>query len=293
MMKIRMRRAARQKAENGLPKWRRAFGYLATPTNPTRHRAAGRAGVRGDPGRVVARRHLPVNETMLARSPSTATVDPTQMSLPAQATQRRSAQPHPDGITEIVGKGTWPPLVDESTWRAAQAVLDAPGRAPGRKSVRRHLLTGCWAAARGCGGYLSGQWTIQKSTSTGSPAIAYACKQCRGVSIRAEHVEPLIIGLIGGRLAKPDALICSRPNCTTRPRPRRCGIEVNTLNGTGQIGIERGRGPADRKQAKIASDVVAAKIEAIDRKQQDQPRSPPVRTGLPLAHPRSPPQSRH
>ena len=35
---------------------------------------------------------------------------------------------------EIVGKGTWPALVDESTWRAAQAVLNAPGRAPGRKS---------------------------------------------------------------------------------------------------------------------------------------------------------------
>ena len=34
---------------------------------------------------------------------------------------------------EIVGKGTWPPLVDESIWRAAQAVLDAPGRAPDAK----------------------------------------------------------------------------------------------------------------------------------------------------------------
>ena len=28
MMKIRMRRAAKQKAERGEPKWKRAFGYL-------------------------------------------------------------------------------------------------------------------------------------------------------------------------------------------------------------------------------------------------------------------------
>ena len=43
---------------------------------------------------------------------------------------------------EIVGKGDWPALVPESTWRAAQPKLNMPGCAPGRKSVRRHLLTG-------------------------------------------------------------------------------------------------------------------------------------------------------
>src|SRR5439155_18073394 len=87
---------------------------------------------------------------------------------------------------EIVGKGTWPALVDESTWKAAQSVLNAPGRAPGRKSVRRHPLTGVLRCGKqGCGGYLSGMWTTQKT-------ITYCCKSCHGVSVRAEHVVPLV-----------------------------------------------------------------------------------------------------
>ena len=48
----------------------------------------------------------------------------------------------------VVGKGDWPPLVDEDTLWAAQAVLDGAGRAPGRKSVRKHLLTGVMACGR-------------------------------------------------------------------------------------------------------------------------------------------------
>ena len=39
MMKIRMRRAARQKAEQGIPKWTRAFGYLGDTCQPDPHTA--------------------------------------------------------------------------------------------------------------------------------------------------------------------------------------------------------------------------------------------------------------
>ena len=34
MMKIRMKRAARQRAEQGIPKWKRAFGYLGDTYQP-------------------------------------------------------------------------------------------------------------------------------------------------------------------------------------------------------------------------------------------------------------------
>jgi hypothetical protein len=47
--------------------------------------------------------------------------------------------------------------------------------------------------------------------TTGGPrghAIAYACTSCRGVSIRA--VEPLLIGLLIARLARPDAVTLLR-----------------------------------------------------------------------------------
>ena len=37
------------------------------------------------------------------------------------------------------------------------------------------------------------------------------------VHIRAEHVEPLIMGVIAGRLANPTPSICLRADSTTRP----------------------------------------------------------------------------
>ena len=96
-------------------------------------------------------------------------------------------------------KGAWAELVDEQTWRAAQSVLTAPGRAPGRKSVRRHLLTGILVCGK-CEGTLSGGHTSTKK-------IVYGCKTdgCRGVSIRAADVEDQIYGLLGDRLAQEDA----------------------------------------------------------------------------------------
>ena len=117
------------------------------------------------------------------------------MSLFLRAPRNAGLRAHND---EIVGQGTWPPLVDEKTWRAAQSVLNAPGRAPGRKTVRRHLLTGVLGCGK-CGHHLSGNHTNDKR-------ITHSCKQCRGVSVRAEHVEPLVMGLVAGRLARPDAV---------------------------------------------------------------------------------------
>jgi hypothetical protein len=163
---------------------------------------------------------------------------------------------------EIVGNGTWPPLVDESTWKATQSVLNAPGRAPGRKSVRRHLLTGVLRCGReGCGGYLSGMQTIDKKR------ITYCCKSCHGVSIRAEHVVPLVYGVVAGRLAKPDAVDLLKAEVHDEAEAEALRLEANTLHGElDSIGVERGEGLLTGKQAKIATDIVKQKLEAIERK---------------------------
>jgi hypothetical protein len=42
---------------------------------------------------------------------------------------------------EIVGKGQWEAIVDEDTWRAAQAALDTRRQQPGH-NTRKHLLSG-------------------------------------------------------------------------------------------------------------------------------------------------------
>ena len=62
MMKVRQKRAGRQKAERGLPKWRRAFGFLGRdlPARPS-HRTAGEEGLRDHHrGRIARRRRADV-----------------------------------------------------------------------------------------------------------------------------------------------------------------------------------------------------------------------------------------
>ena len=151
---------------------------------------------------------------------------------------------------EIIGKGTWPGLVDESTWRAAQSVLNAPGAhraqegatAPADRCVElrqtglRRLLVG------------------SRETTTGR--ITYACKQCRGVSVRAEHVEPLLYRAVGGRLAMPDAVDLLKSEIHDEAEAESIRLELETLYGEVEpIGIERGQRLLTGRQAKIATDL--------------------------------------
>jgi hypothetical protein len=165
----------------------------------------------------------------------------------------------------VVGKGDWPPLIPESTFWAAQAVLDAPGRAPGRKSVRKHLLTGVLGCGK-CEGHLSGAYVD-------GGRLTYLCKQCHGVSIRAEYVEELIYRTVGKRLARPNAVNLLNDEKLSEAQAEEIRLELLTLNGElVNIGLERGEGLLTGLQAKAASDVVAAKIAKIERRQQDAER---------------------
>jgi DNA invertase Pin-like site-specific DNA recombinase len=277
MMRIRMKRAARQKAEQGIPKWKRAFGYLGDthqldPKTAPLVKQAYAAILAGSTLKDIAKLFNDAGAYGLTGKPWR---EPT-VSLFVRKPRNAGLRSH-NG--EIIGKGTWPPLVDEPTWRAAQAVLDAPGRAPGRKSVRRHLLTGVLQCGKqDCGGYLSGQWTTQKT-------IAYGCKKCRRVSIRAEHVEPLLMRVVAGRLAQPDAIDLLRAELHDAAEAEALRVETNTLLAElDNIGVERGEGLLTGKQAKIATDVINEKLAAIERRQQDQERLR-VFDGLPLGRP--------
>src|SRR5262249_40235217 len=98
-------------------------------------------------------------------------------------------------------------------WRAGQSVLDAPHRKPGRKTVQRHLLTGVLGCGR-CGHYLSGMHTPRDGH--GNSTIVYACKACRGTSIRAEFVVPYD----GTSASRNRATSASRCNIVSRSTQR-------------------------------------------------------------------------
>lgn len=310
MMKVRQRRAARQKAEQGKPKWRKAFGYI-----PEIRRKEDDDGTRtADPATkdLVADAYKAIltgeksitkiaddwNEAgvygLTGKPWSTSTV-----SLFLRAPRNAGLRAHND---EIVGKGTWTPLVSESVWRAVQAKLNAPGRAPGRKSVRKHLLTGVlWCGREGCEGYLSGYWVMQKTGGKpGRPranqekephsgqvahSISYGCKSCRGVSVRAEQIEPLLYRLVGNRLAMPDAVDLLKARILDDAEAEAIGADLNLLYGeVEQIGVERGQRLLTGQQAKIATDLINVEIAKLKRREQDQERLR-VFDGIPLGTP--------
>ena len=223
MMRARQLRAARQKAEQGRPQWKYAFGYRQGPdgieldpvTAPMvervyAHVLAGGSisdGARmlNEAGALAQRWVHPRDEDgnivsgdmEVIRSKWTA---PT-LSLFLRKPRNAGLRSHNN---VIVGKGTWPPLVDETTWYAAQEALNAPGRAPGRKSVQKHLLTSVLRCGK-CGeGLLHGKWI--KPTSQDSHVITYTCRKCRGCAIRADDVEPLLCEILGERLSRSDAV---------------------------------------------------------------------------------------
>ncbi|MFL0240806.1 recombinase family protein [Mycobacterium sp. SMC-17] len=325
--KARQRRAARQKAELGRPKWRTAFGYLPE----TRHRedddgtrqpdpvtaplvrqayAAVRAGASlndicrlfNDAGAhgLNGRPWTPSTVSLFLRSPRNAGL----RSHIHHCSTLKCPTDHPCGMngkTEIVGRGTWEPLVDEFVWRSVQSVLDAPGRRPGPKSVTKHLLTGMLLCGKpDCPGRLGGRWVMWQTGGQPGRAkagqvkhpggerghsITYTCKACRGVSMRADDVEPLVFGVVAARLAEPDAVdLLKLPQhdqaATERLRDDRTALTAKL----DRLAIDYAAELLTARQVKVATDQIQAEIDAIDRQEQDQDRLR-VMDGLPLGTP--------
>ena len=296
----RQKRAAQQKAARGEPQWRNAFGFLRDgshtpdPVTAPLVKQAYESILSGGSISDIAREWNAAEAYGLNGKPWSASTVSLFLRKPRNAGLR-------DHNGEIVGKGTWPPLVDEETWRAAQAVLDAPGRAPGRKTVRKHLLTGVLRCGKpGCGGYLSGMWVMQptggksgrpKAGETKEPSgqvahsITYGCKSCRGVSIRAEHVEPMVYAAVSERLSRPDAVDLLKvaehdaaESERLRAEKQRLYAQIREAEAEYDDGVIDGRRLAARKER------VTEKLDAIERRQMDQERLR-VFDGLPLGTP--------
>jgi DNA invertase Pin-like site-specific DNA recombinase len=90
------------------------------------------------------------------------------------------------------GKATYPGLVDEATWRRANALLNADDR-PKRRTARRYLLGGALVFCGKCHQPLRSK---QMHAPSGNVPV-YACRPrkqggCGGVTVRAEPLEELV-----------------------------------------------------------------------------------------------------
>jgi DNA invertase Pin-like site-specific DNA recombinase len=285
----RQRRAARQLAESGAPKWRRAFGYLdaggdrreVDPATAPLVKQAYADILAGASLNDVCKAWTAAGATTLNGKRWTAPQLSTFLRKPRNAGLRTyQAERGAVDRDTVLGKGNWPALVDEDTFWAVQAVIDNPDRRPGPRTVRRYLLTGVLLCGKCNGQYrLSGLW------GKGAHDIVYVCKQCRGVSIRAQHVEPQLVGLIGGRLAQPDAVDLLRAEEHDTAEAEALRVESNTLLARlDQIADERADGQLTGRQAQRATERVQARLDAIESRQKDQTRVR-VLDGIPVGRP--------
>ena len=296
-MRVRQLRAARQRAQSGRPKWRKAFGYL-----PYTGRKEDDTGVREiDPDiqqlveaaykAVVATSPEPTTITKIAGDWNEAGIrglngkpwSPSTLSMFLRSPRNAGLRDHNGEIVRDMGgnrvKGTWSPLVDEKLWDAAQVVLN--GNAHGPKSVRMHLLTGILRCGRvtddgqRCMASMGGQWVRQAGNQDAPKAytIAYTCKTCRGVTIRAEHVTPLLMGLLVERLSRSDAKKLLRKKVYDPVERARLDAEETLLLGRlAEIAGERARGLIDGTGYQMMRDIINADLAAVERQRQDGER---------------------
>jgi len=286
----RKRRAAQQLAERGIPKWREAFGYVDAggdrreldPVAAPLIREAYAAVIAGASLADVCKLWNGAGALTLRGKLWTPGQVTTFLRKPRNAGLRTyQAQRGPVSRDSIVGPGAWPAIVDEETFWAAMAVMDAPGRAPGKRTVRRYLLTGVLGCGKpDCGGHLAGNWQMHRDGSGHS--IVYVCSRCRGVSVRAEHVEPLLYQLVAGRLAKPDAVNLLRAELHDQAEAEALRIEANALRAQlDQLGVDYAEGLLTARQVKTATEVIEAKLAAVENSQHDAARVR-VFDGVPL-----------
>ncbi len=273
-MKVRMRRAARQRAERGIPKWPAVpFGYTVSyepdPMEPELVRKA------YEPHPVESQLVRKAYESVLGGSSLSGLArewnkqghvgrngkpwSASTFSLFLRSPRNAGLRAHND---VVVGPGNWAPLVNESTWRATQGVLDDPARKPGPKTVRRHLLTGllrCGKCADGgrIGGYQGPQGQER-----------YRCWKCLGVAISKPDAEETIRDIVCARLARPDAteLLIDRE----APDLDALSAEANTIRARRiELATEFADGELTAAELRAARERLNTNLEAIEAKMSD------------------------
>jgi len=97
----------------------------------------------------------------------------------------------------VIGDGDWPPILDRGTWEQVRAVLADPQRRTSTGSVAAHLLSGI-ARCGVCGA------PMRAGMNRSVPS--YRCTDGSCVSRRRADVDELVVRIVVGRLARPDAV---------------------------------------------------------------------------------------
>jgi hypothetical protein len=97
---------------------------------------------------------------------------------------------------EVVGDGTWEPILDREQWEQLRAVLSDPARKTSTGTAAKHLLSGI-AHCGACGA------TLRVALNRRVPS--YRCSERGCVIRRRQDLDELITAVVVQRLALPDA----------------------------------------------------------------------------------------
>ncbi|WP_147375514.1 recombinase family protein [Jiangella rhizosphaerae] len=134
---------------------------------------------------------------------------------------------------QITGAAMWEPIVDEDTWRAAQAILGDPMRRTKRHpKALLHDVALCGTCNRPVTGGIA---------HLSRPNRIYRCRTQWHIGRKAEPIELLIVGTILDRLARrdaPDLLAdCNRPHVPDAlAEARRLRIRIDELADAYAVG---------------------------------------------------------
>jgi len=105
---------------------------------------------------------------------------------------------------EIVGQATWPGIVTEETWRAADTLLADPLRRQNDGTARRWLLGGLALCGR-CDDGTTVRVNYRERAADGTPVLVYRCRSHAHLSREAGFCDWRVSERVIARLSRADA----------------------------------------------------------------------------------------
>jgi DNA invertase Pin-like site-specific DNA recombinase len=268
----RVRRAMRSIRESGAPHpGRRRFGFVpgmvvtdATTDAEVAQAAAEAAEIHKLAAGLLAGQSLyKLCQDLNARG----VVGPSGAAFTGPNLRNLMRRPHLAGYRthggDIVGDGTWDPILDRPTWHAVKALLDDPSRRTSHNTARRYLLTGL---AR-CGE--CNQVLRARSQGTRGLAPAYVCATTSHVSRDVANVDNLVIGAVAQVLSEIDGTGTPlRPDPEDRGGAIRHRLAVLAAN-LDDLGVDKALGKIPQRTFDKAAAAVAKESAALDRELGD------------------------
>lgn len=248
----RQRRAGLQRAESGKP-WgpHRPFGFEADKTT---HNAQEAAVIQGMYADLLAG----VSQHEIARNLNTKGIATTRGGEWVQSTVRELLRnPRNAGLRrykgEIIGKGSWEPIVSEETWRVAAQRMTGGGNGGG---PRKHLLAGV-AKCGVCGANMVTAYLPGKVRT-------YACTTGKHVARNAETIEEQVSETILTVL--DSAPLPSLTADKKAPKYSELSKQADTLRRRlDSLAVEFADGDLTASQLRAATDRMQGKIADIEQ----------------------------